>query len=234
MLTRSNFNEKIRAIKDNKTGFSGFSEKTKLAKLLKRTKDYLWISLVSEVFYARAIDISIHTSRSFGGALNAQPITNATLNELSRLENLEYIRERRSGIINVGTATTNLDDLVLPGFGTSTGNINLPDTQGRGIVANITLEREQLDPFTLANRINEANAQLGNQSVPGGSINIVSVSDSAIGLRRNYDRPIAVGVRGMVLKVNYTVTKKIEIEINGAKEKVEFFKIELDDGSKKK
>jgi len=41
MLTRSNFNEKIRAIKDNKTGFSGFSEKTKLAKLLKRTKDYL-------------------------------------------------------------------------------------------------------------------------------------------------------------------------------------------------
>ena len=39
------------------------------------------------------------------------------------------------------------------------------------------------------------------QNVPGGTVQMLSYSDSSIGLRRVFDRPIAVGFRGVTLEV---------------------------------
>jgi hypothetical protein len=39
-------------------------------------------------------------------------------------------------------------------------------------------------------------------SVPGGRVQFVSISNSTIGLRRVWERPIAIGFRGLVLEVD--------------------------------
>jgi len=77
----------------------------------------------------------------------------------------------------------------------------LPDTEGRSIVGTTEIKAGD-NAFELVKAINKFNTDLGNQSVPGASLNLVSVSDSAYGLRRIYDRPIAVGVRGLILQIN--------------------------------
>ena len=39
------------------------------------------------------------------------------------------------------------------------------------------------------------------QTVPGGSVQLVSYNERSVGLRRVFDRPVAIGFRGLALKV---------------------------------
>jgi hypothetical protein len=44
----------------------------------------------------------------------------------------------------------------------------------------------------------------------GGSVKVLRVSTSSIGLRRTFQRPIAVGVRGVLIRVNVGDPKDLE------------------------
>lgn len=47
-------------------------------------------------------------------------------------------------------------------------------------------------------------------------MNIVSVSKTSIGLRRIFDKPIAVGVRGVIMKINIAnsdINKGLKIDL---------------------
>lgn len=156
--------------------------------------------------------MNIRKRRFGGGAANVQPITTKMLKELDRLTKIRASKESKT----TGTQPKKgKEKTTIPqepeAEGTSTAGVEtsapsltsptIEDTEGRTIVENIEITEED-DAFSLAKKINEYNKNLGNQSVPGGSVNVVSASDTAVGLRRFFDRPIAVGVRGVIFKVN--------------------------------
>lgn len=68
----------------------------------------------------------------------------------------------------------------------------------------------QNDAFTLAQRINDFNAASGRQSMLGGNVNVVSVSNTAVGLRHICNRPIVAGVRGITMKINVQDLREIK------------------------
>ncbi|KKO20740.1 MAG: hypothetical protein L3J18_00600 [Candidatus Brocadia sp.] len=176
-LAKSQFDEAAKIILGDKKGLIAY-------------RDFLWIAVINEVYYARAIDMNIRKRRFGGGAANVQPITTKMLKELDRLTKIGASKKSKI------TETSPIKE----------------DTEGRTIAENIEIKEED-DAFALAKKINEYNKNLGNQSVPGGSVNVVSASDTAIGLRRFFDRPIAVGVRGIIFKVNLTKSTEKELYI---------------------
>lgn len=205
ILARSQFNEALENISEA-PGLWFY--KGRIEEELEESKDYVWVALINEVFYARAIDISITTNQGTGGGASVKPITDNMLNALKRLDELK--KERK---ITVEETTENQKeepaiDTEPPADGStpepSTVSESPSETkspQDGAIVKNIKITQQD-DAFSLAQKINSFNAASGQQSTLGGSINVVSVSNTGVGLRRIYDRPIAVGVRGVIMKIN--------------------------------
>lgn len=187
--------------------------------------DYIWIAVVNEVYYARAIDMNIRKRRFGGGAANVQPITTKMLKELDRLTKIRASKETKTTETQPKKGkkkTTTPESECVPtptpvvtATPAPTPSITSPtieDTEGRTIVENIEIKEDD-DAFALAKKINEYNKNLGDQSVPGGSVNVVSVSGTAVGLRRLFDRPIAVGVRGVIFKINLKKSSGNELHV---------------------
>lgn len=188
-LARAQFNEAFDVMSRDKELKHRYRKMIKEG--LESCKDSIWVALVNEVFYARAIDINISTLTGRGGAANVQPITNVTLNELERFRTLSG-EKSTTNTTQVGT-----------------------DTVGRKVTENIQIVKQD-DVFELAKKINDYNKNLDKQSVPGGSINVVSVSENSVGLRRFFDRPVAVGVRGVIMRINvndYKEEKGFKVEL---------------------
>lgn len=53
------------------------------------------------------------------------------------------------------------------------------------------------------------------QNVPGGSIQLVSYSDQSIGLRRVFDRPVAIGSRGLVVAYDIEDDRIVNVSVGG-------------------
>lgn len=205
ILARSQFNEALENISEA-PGLWFY--KGRIEEELEMGKNYVWVALINEVFYARAIDISITTIQGTGGGARVEPITDNMLNALKRLDELK--KERK---ITVEETTKNQKeepavDTESPADGStpepsavSESPSETKSPPGGAIVKNIEITQQD-DAFTLAQKINSFNAASGQQSMLGGSINVVSVSNTGVGLRRIYDRPIAVGVRGVIMKIN--------------------------------
>ncbi len=206
-LARSQFNEAFNKLDKSKE--INFSDDVK--KELKTCQNYVWIAVITEVFYARAMDINIGTTKGTGFGLNIQPITNAMLGELDRLKNIgkkakkttktAMLSPTPSSIATQGATTSEPTPAASPEPTPTSSSSEMKDTAGRTIVETVAVE-ETDDAFTLAKKMNDYNKNLGAQAVPGGSVNVVSTSDTSVGLRRIYDRPIAVGVRGVIMRVN--------------------------------
>ncbi|HEX8878267.1 MAG TPA: hypothetical protein VF777_16090 [Phycisphaerales bacterium] len=113
----------------------------------------IFVRIPTEVFYARALDVSIFAATSGGGRVS--------VNELAKEG------EDRS--------------IASPG---DLGAIDPSGAQGSDLLT-------------------RSRAQLGTvQPAPGGAVQLVSMSELAVGLRRTYDRPVAIGFRGITLRVN--------------------------------
>lgn len=124
-------------------------------------KEHIYLRVITEVYYARAFDISIFGSNSFGSTLNyaKPPEANTAIEDTEESpEDYSYF----NGVIDSSAPTDS-------GSYISKIKGNLASTQ----------------------------------TVPGGTIQVLHSSESTIGLRRVYDRPIAVGFRGMNIKVEY-------------------------------
>ena len=77
----------------------------------------------------------------------------------------------------------------------------VPSAAGKGQ----TDEDDTLDPFfgafVRAKAINDVLIESDNDDVPGGFIRFLNVTDGALSLRRVWKRPVALGVRGLVLRI---------------------------------
>ncbi|BFM18944.1 hypothetical protein R50073_51270 (plasmid) [Maricurvus nonylphenolicus] len=122
---------------------------------------HLYFRFITEVFYARAIDVSVIGSERFGGLL-------------------EYAKPFNVGSSDDNTDTSQSEDPTKDDF---TGAIN--STAGG-----------ESDSF-----LSTIKSNLGRtQTVPGGAIQFLSASERSLGMRRVYDRPIAIGFRAVTVK----------------------------------
>jgi hypothetical protein len=135
-------------------------------KVTKREPVYLRVA--TEVFYARALDISIEATRAAGARV-----------ELETIKPFDSVKDQAPSPINLQN----------PQPATTTGD---PDS------------------LTNAQILARTEAQLGERlKVPGGSVQLVSLTSTHVGVRRVFDRPVAIGFRGVTLKVESdgTVTR---------------------------
>ena len=129
----------------------------------------IYLQLITEVYYARAMDITLFSANSFGGRMHVAPPV--------PLEG----------------------DDTLP---------TITPTTAAPVDSSIADSSVATDMLTsMQNRLGST------QTVPGGSIQVVSYSDQTIGLRRVFDRPIAIGSRGLVLEVSGMKVKRVLVPI---------------------
>jgi hypothetical protein len=135
--------------------------------------------VITEVFYTRAIEISVETQESFGlgGQLTSQTPTGGGT-------------AAQAGQAAAGAAT---------GQGNATGTQS--DQQGNGTADGADgSSRTPPSPGDRLKQLRHATSDL--PSTPGGSLQVVSVADGNVGMRRIYDRPIAIGYRGLSLTID--------------------------------
>ena len=125
--------------------------------------DEVYLRIISEVYYARAFDVNIFSSDSFGLVANYAKAPENSSDDVSETVNGESKEDDYSyfnGVINSSASGDSDDHLT-----------------------------------TLRSNLNRS------QNVPGGTVQTLSYSDRSIGIRRVFDRPIAVGYRAITLKV---------------------------------
>lgn len=117
-----------------------------------------FVRVITEVFYARAIDISVVSKSSVGVAAKLSVIEAAA---------------------DAG--------------GNANANPNQNNAAAQGNVSS---------DATAADLVKDTNERLNEeQRVPGGAVRLVSASDRVIGMRRLFDRPVAIGYRGVTLQL---------------------------------
>jgi hypothetical protein len=126
--------------------------------------------VVNEVYYTRAIEISVKTQQSFGLGARLQTLA-------------------PTGIVGGSTGTGQQGE----GSG-GDGGANPSSQPGAQRSTSVP------GPVQTYNRLLNATSNL--PSAPGGSLQVVSVADGNIGMRRMFDRPIAIGYRGASLLVD--------------------------------
>ena len=151
----------------------------------------IYLALISEVYYARSIDISIEHKTARGASGSARPISTSELNQL-----------RQMGLLATHARTNH----------TSTGTNSTTSTNAGAATATSTnvfvgTKTELLDvsdgdtAYDLARKLRAIETPDGIANV-GGSVKVLSVSTKGVGLRRTFERPIVVGVRGVLVKVD--------------------------------
>jgi hypothetical protein len=147
-------------------------------------KDHIYLALISEVFYARSIDITIDHKRASSTGVSAKPISTDELNSMVKM-----------GLTKPKAATTN----------TATASGTNSFTPPKAEMIDLTEGDSALD---LARRLRGIEPPSGVQNI-GGSVKVLRVSSTSIGLRRTFERPIAVGVRGVIVRVNVRQSYKL-------------------------
>lgn len=130
--------------------------------------------LVSEVYYARAIDVKLNLDESAGLSVDTPlkvPTTSA-------------------GPVNGKSAAAGTTD---------SSTVAAATTPDAGAQAS-SPSRPELD--SASGRLAEINTALSAMSAPGVRATAFTSARSDIGLRRTYERPIAIGYRGLHLRVN--------------------------------
>jgi hypothetical protein len=132
------------------------------------------LCVAAEVFYARAVDITIQTRRDRGGAL-------------------QWMR----GALGRG--------------GSSDGEHTEPAPDG--LEPNAPTADNAPGPGRHLQALQQA-----REGVPGGSVRVLSVSENMVGMRRIYDRPVAIGFRGFdfVVSLDAETGEFLDMEVVGA------------------
>ena len=132
----------------------------------KKRNNSVYLRVISEVFYTRAIDVTIFSAASSG-----------VLFQLARQDDESVVENRvQEGDTNIVTSE------LFAGPESS----QMPDDDSYGQIQS-----------TLQTNLEHTHR------VPGGSVQIVSSSSTSVGLRMVYDRPIAIGFRGLTLEIKF-------------------------------
>jgi hypothetical protein len=145
------------------------SLRSRLLHQVRSTKESMYVTVISEVFYTRQLDINIEFAAGTAAAASTRPVTVKDLKELAALG--KSARGASDGGSNQVAVTNQAPTLEL---------------------------KRGEDAIDLAERLRKLN--LGQNGV-GGSVQVVSTGSRNVGLRRVFDHPIAIGVRGVVLRI---------------------------------
>lgn len=142
--------------------------------------DAVWVRILSDVIYVRSIDIIIQSQAAF------TPDEEVYANEF----------------------VAALDDTVVvydENASTAAGEDENPDTTAQ-VMAEVDVPDHLLDPaytaFVRADAINRILIESDTDDLPGGFLRFVSVTDDSITVRRVWQRGLAIGARGLTLKVD--------------------------------
>lgn len=144
----------ISQLLDNEGSFKGVGGlTTPIAIRLAGNADEAYLHIITEVFYARAIDISLHRSVTRAGGLRVKPAVPAV----------------------------------------SDGSSSTEGNRVANAAGNSPEERANAAYSALDGRLAE--------TIPGGSLKVVGSGDWGATMRRTYERPIAIGYRGVALQL---------------------------------
>ena len=146
-------------------------------------EDKIYMALISEVYFARSIDITLERKTATGASGSARPISSS---ELQKLKDMGLLATRPK-TNSTTTTQTNI---------TATSTNVFEGTEAQ--VIDVT---EGDTAYDLARKLRDIKTPDGVENV-GGSVKVLSVSTSSIGLRRTFERPICVGVRGVLIKID--------------------------------
>lgn len=157
-------------------------QKTILAKNgLWHENNYAYVRVITEVFYARELDITIESSRGAGFAFDVRPPTNLSVS----------LPMTSSAASSNPAALPN----ALPNGNTESSDNPPPPAGTRGV------QFQQPTPQQIAAELNRQLDEGMQRSIPSVGARFVSAGNNGVGLRVTFERPIAVGYRGMLLKV---------------------------------
>jgi hypothetical protein len=154
-----------------------------MAKTATEMKDKIYLALISEVYFTRSIDITIERKTATGASAAARPVSASELQQLKDM-GLTKLTTRT----NFSSATTN----------TTSATSTNAETHTNAQVIQLS---EGDTAYDLANKLRDTKTTDGVSDI-GGSVKVLHVSATGIGLRRTFARPVVVGVRGVLLKVD--------------------------------
>jgi hypothetical protein len=164
----------------------------KMQASFKDMHDKIYLALISEVYFARSIDIMIERKKGWGASAAARPIAAAELQQLKDM-----------GLLAVHSRTNAIST-------TTTTNVSGPSTNiVVGTQAELIDVSEGDTAYDLARKLRGMNLSTSASDI-GGSVRVLSVSTSSVGLRRTFERPICVGVRGLILRINLENPQDLE------------------------
>jgi hypothetical protein len=185
-LARDMFTRSLQTtIHDNYPAWKHFITYHRLESRVAADTNSLYLALISEVFYTRSIDLSISLTSAFAGGASAGPIGADQVQKWMSLSSK-----------NSTTPTTNT--MVAATNATSGASSNVTST-----VQTITTTSgaaENSDPFVVAEKLR--NLSLGYTNGIGGSVRVLGVSGHTVALQRTFEHPIAVGARGVVMRIS--------------------------------
>jgi hypothetical protein len=145
--------------------------------------NHIYLALISEVYFARSMDITIERKTATGANGSARPIAAAELKQLKDM-----------GLLAVRGLTKSVTSTSTTASATSTNVVT-------GTKAEMIDVTEGDSAFDLARKLRGLESPDSVDKI-GGSVRVLSVSASSIGLRRTFERPICVGVRGVLVKID--------------------------------
>jgi hypothetical protein len=201
-MTRKNLNDNKTALCGGESAAEGIGAIGALLPAGQRTDKggvppRVHLIAVSEVFYTRAIEISIKTQQSFG--LGARVQANAPGLGGGTSASATPQGQNQGGTPDSGRS---LETSQAPENGQATDGSNVGgNTAGGGTSSTGGGGNEGLPgAIERLQQLKQATANL--PSAPGGNLQILSVADGHVGMRRLFDRPIAIGYRGLSLEVD--------------------------------
>jgi len=170
----------------------------------------VWVRVLSDVIYARSMDIIIQSTSGFqtDEVTNANEFVVEGEETVTRTEEETFIADGdrdqaaadpENGESQQGQASTQTD-----------GDELEPDEATLDVVMTETvtesLPDHDLDPvfaaFVRANAINDILIESDSDDLPGGFLRFISVTDDSVTVRRIWTRGLAVGARGLTLEVD--------------------------------
>jgi hypothetical protein len=175
--------------------------------------DTVWLRILSEVVYVRSIDIIIQSQSGFE---EEEEDTNATefvaeVEETVTTTEVEMSADDADEVAG-GDSATEVDSDEVAAETDEEGAAQVGATGEMEVVTTETVSEvipdHVLDPayaaFVRANAINELLIESDADDLPGGFLRFVSITDDSVTVRRIWQRGLAIGARGLTLKVNTT------------------------------
>lgn len=157
-------------------------------------RPYAYLRVITEVFYARELDVAIDSTEGRGFAADVQPVVVPPA--------LPGGTPSLSGAVPTAVGEKPTTGEGAPASG---AKAEAPPT---GAASAGSLGFKEATPQQLAAELNRQLDEATQRRVPGGGARFVAVGKRGISLRLTYERPVAIGYRGMLLKLYIDGTVK--------------------------